>query len=413
MNNNQKHALLAPSSAHRWLVCTPSARLEEAEEAKYTFEPSVYAKEGTEAHSLSEIKLSFMLGKISADEYDTKFEQFRLSSEYYDTEFNDFVNEFCNEVMTIIKFDYEGEVVDVYLESEVEFTDLVPYGKGTCDVAIVGKNFIHVVDLKFGRGVPVSAINNPQLRLYGLGAIRKYGRNKVITDVRMTIHQPRLHDKTTEHMSYVDLESWGQTYVKPRAELAYNGDGELVPGDHCKFCKRQGICEALGQQQLEVAQAEFETAVVVQDNTPRVLKPSEMSPDQLSRILTIAPKFVEWFNEVNKWTVAQMINNGLEVPGYKVVEGRSNRAITSPDSIAQKLKEAGFSEDLYLKKPDLLGITALEKNIGSKLFNTLCGEYIIKPMGKPTLAEETDSRPALGTSQFRLVGQEFDDEKEN
>lgn len=399
----EKHALLSPSSSSRWLNCTPSALLEALEPIQ---PPSPYAAEGTDAHFLAELKLSYMLGKISVTEYDTRFENFVLNSPYYNAEFNEFVNDYCKEVMTIIKEDYKNEEIEVYLEEKVEFGDVVPEGSGTSDVLIVGTYFVHVIDLKFGKGVPVSAIGNPQLRLYTLGGLRKRRLKGVFTDTRMTIVQPRLYDISTDHVSVVDLYKWAEDFVKPRADLASRGEGELTPGDHCKFCKRKGKCEALGAVQLQVAQQEFE-AVIVDDN---ILEPRNMTPEMLSRIMTVAPKFIDWFKDVTKYVTATMINDGTKIPGYKVVEGRSNRIITNPDAIAELLKTKGFAETDYLKPRELEGITTLEKNVGKKLFNELAKDYIIKPTGKPTVALESDNRVAIDVSTLKLVGQEFEDD---
>lgn len=398
------HALLSPSSSHRWLVCTPSAKLE-------ANEPNVcspYAKEGTEAHALAEIKLSYMLGQITVEEYNTRFENFKLTSEYYNQEFNEYVNDYCVEIMTIVNEDYKGQDVKVHLEEYVTFEDIVPNGHGTSDVVIVGKNFIHIVDLKFGKGVPVSAIGNPQLRLYALGAIQKHIRECTCIEAKMTIIQPRLHDVSTDFVSIQDLNDWAINYVKPRAALAIAGEGEFVPGDHCKFCKLKGKCQKLADQQLAVAQAEFQD-VVVENN---MLEPVNMSPEVFSRILTIAPKFIDWFKDVENYAVQSVINGAIKIPGYKLVEGRSVRIIADKDSVIEKLKTSGFQEDDYLEKPKLLGITTLEKNIGKKLFNDLCSQFIVKPAGKPTLVPETDKRPAIDTKSLTLSGDEFSDNDE-
>lgn len=396
------HALLSPSSSHRWLICTPSAMLESSEPSTY----SPYAEEGTEAHALAELKLSYMLGQINDTEYATKFDHFRLNSKFYNYEFNDYVNDYCQEVMTIIKEDYKGYEVNVHLEQYVTFEDIVPNGGGTSDVVIVGKNFIHIIDLKFGKGVPVSAIGNTQLRLYALGAIKKYIRECTCTEARMTIIQPRLHDISTDFVSINELNDWAINYVKPRAELAIAGKGELVPGDHCKFCKLKGKCKALADKQLAIAQAEFEDAVVENN----MLEPANMSPEVISRILDIAPKFIDWFKDVEAYAMKTAINDGTKIPGYKLVEGRSTRVIVSPASVIEKLRTAGFSEEDYLKPTELLGITTLEKNIGKKLFNELCEEYIIKPQGKPTLVPESDKRVAIDVKSLGLNGNEFSEE---
>jgi len=396
------HALLSPSSSHRWLICTPSAMLESSEPSSY----SPYAEEGTEAHALAELKLSYMLGQINDTEYATKFDHFRLNSKFYNYEFNDYVNDYCQEVMTIVKEDYKGYEVSVHLEQYVTFEDIVPNGGGTSDVVIVGKNFIHIIDLKFGKGVPVSAIGNTQLRLYALGAIKKYIRECTCTEARMTIIQPRLHDISTDFVSIDELNDWAINYVKPRAELAIAGKGELVPGDHCKFCKLKGKCKALADRQLAIAQAEFEDAVVENN----MLEPANMSPEVMSRILDIAPKFIDWFKDVEAYAMKTAINDGTKIPGYKLVEGRSTRVIASPASVIEKLRTAGFSEEDYLKPTELLGITALEKNIGKKLFNELCDQYIIKPQGKPTLVPESDKRVAIDVKSLGLNGNEFSEE---
>ena len=399
MNKDKKHAMLSPSGSERWLACTPSAYLESLEPFQ---PPSEFAAEGTEAHTLAEIKLSFELGKISEQEYNTRFDNFILNSKFYDAEFEEFVDDYVKEVLMIIKDDYAEEIVEIFLEEKVEFTDVVPEGSGTSDVIIIGKNFIHIIDLKFGRGVPVSAINNSQLRLYALGALSKFRLKGVFNEARMTIIQPRLYDISTDYISVIDLYDWAENFVKPRAELAIQGKGELVPGDHCKFCRRKAKCEALASMQLEVAQREFELTI----DDGEVLQPQHMTPDMLSRIMTIGPKFIDWFKDVSSYATAIMINEGVEIPGYKVVEGRSQRVIIDKEAIAEKLRTSGFKPVDYLKPLDLLGITALEKNVGKKLFNSLCGEYVIKPPGKPTVVPETDRRLALKTK--KLSGEEFD-----
>lgn len=402
MASPTQHAYLSPSAAHRWLVCTPSAMLEKAE--PYTSSP--YAEEGTEAHALAELKLRFTLGYISVEEYDKRFEEFRITSKYYNAEFNEYVNKYVNEVMTIITEDYKGYKILVGLEEVVTFEDIVPKGHGTSDVVIVGKNFVHIIDLKFGKGVPVSAIDNPQLRLYALGAIRKHIAECICTEVKMTIIQPRLDDQTTDTMLVTDLNDWANNYVKPRANLAIAGRGELVAGDHCKFCKCRGKCQRLADNQLAIARAEFEDIVV--EN--HILEPCNMSPEMLSRVLTIAPKFVDWFNEVKSYAAKAAIYNEVKIPGFKVVEGKADRKLINPDAIIEVLRTNGFSEVTYLKPQELLGITALEKNIGKKLFASLCDQYIVKPVGAPTLVPEADKRVALDVRGLKLNGDEFAEE---
>lgn len=405
MATERKHASLSPSASHRWLECTPSAMLE----AALPEEPSSdYAEEGTEAHLLSAIKLSYMLGKTNAAQYSAEFDTFIMRSRFYNPEFNDYVNSYCQEVMDIIKVDYENETVEVHLEAEVHYDDVVPGGYGISDVVIIGKNFVHIVDLKFGKGVPVTAIDNPQLRLYALAAMRTFRLKSIYTYARMTIVQPRLYDKSTDNMAVMDLNNWAETYVKPRADLASRGEGKFVPGDHCKFCKLKSTCEALAEAQLKTAKEEFELAVVDEADAPSILAPHQMSPEMLSRILTIAPKFQDWFKDVAAYATSAMINDELKIPGYKIVRGRSKRLITDHEKVAEVLRTNGYLAEDYLKPAELLGITKLEKNVGKKVIEHLVGDYIIKPPGKPTITSDSDPREAIDSSAFKLIGQEFD-----
>ena len=396
-----QHTFLSPSASHRWLNCTPSAMLESYEPSSQ----SKYAQEGTEAHELAEIKLSYALHQINDEQYAAKFDAFIMKSQYYNEEFNEYVNKYIIEVMNIIKLDYENERVGVYLEERVKFEDIVPQGGGTSDVVIVGKDFVHIIDLKFGKGVPVSAIGNPQLRLYALGAVKSHLRECICREVRMTIIQPRLDDITTDSLSISELNDWALNYVKPRAELAIAGQGDLVPGEHCKFCKCRGKCQALADKQLAVAQAEFEE-VVVQN---KILQPCDMTPEMIAKALQIAPLFIDWFKEVQNYAARATIMNGLKIPGYKLVEGRSVRQLINPEAIKEKLCTNGYAEDDYMKPREMLGISGLERNIGKSVFANLCGEYVVKPVGKPTLVPESDKRPSIDIK--RLDGGEFFNEE--
>lgn len=409
MSSPSTHSLLSPSSSHRWLICTPSAVLESAE-------PSVqspYAEEGTEAHSLAELKLSYRLGQMNEKEFETRLKIFKENSKYYDSEFEEYVDEYCNELMNIVNEEYKDIETKVYLEERVKFEDIVPQGSGTSDAVIVGKDFIHIVDLKFGKGVSVSAVDNPQLKLYALGAISKFVRVCNCKFVKTTIIQPRLHNKSTDVIAIEELNDWAINFVKPRAELASKGLGELVPGDHCKFCKIRGKCKVLADKQLEEAKKEFSDEIISGESA---LNPNVLTPEVISKILTIGPKFVDWFKDVEAYAMKQALHNNLKIPGFKLVEGRSSRTILDKDSVIDVLKASGFTEDQYLKPADILGISALEKNIGKRVFNELCGKYVVKPMGKPTLVPESDKRETLDINELILNGDEFtesENEKED
>lgn len=383
----REHAILSASSAHRWLSCTPSARLELEED---TSECSVYAEEGTAAHALAELKLSHVFGKISDKEYTDKYIEYLKDdrySKYYTKELEEYVDTHVEYVKEIVK---DLKDFHIYFEVRVNFSNVVPQGFGTADVLIVTEDTIHIVDLKFGVGVPVSAINNPQLRLYAMGAMNLFPNTKF---VKMTINQPRLDNKDTEVLTKEELLKWAFEYVKPRAEAAIKGEGKFNPTDSaCKFCKLKGKCKARADMNLEIAKQEFQIA-------SREDSVMSLSTDQLSKILELAPKFESWFKDVQSFALGQLMR-GVKIPGFKLVEGRSTRVITDEEKVKEILLSIGLKEDDILKPRELLGISRLESLVGKKLFADLCKDYLIKPVGKLTLAPESDRRPGVSTIEI-------------
>ena len=381
------HALLSASSAHRWLNCAPSARLELSEGHD---ECSIYAEEGTAAHALAELKLSYAFHKIDRAEYQrrlTEWHKIPVYEKYYTTEFEEYVDQHVSFVQDICREYADDESFNIYFEVQVDFSNVVPQGFGTADVLIITRDKIHVIDLKFGRGVPVSAQNNPQLRLYAFGALNMFPRTKI---VEMTINQPRLDSHDTERISQEELIKWAFEYVKPRADAAIEGIGSLNPSESaCKFCKLRGKCKARSDMQLSLAKQEFSIVQDKQDIT-------QLTVDQLSTILQIAPAFVEWFNDVQSFAVGQVLA-GVKIPGFKMVEGRSNRIITDEQKVCQLLQDAGYDEKDFYQPRRLLPLTKLETLVGKKKFDELCADYIMKPQGKMTLVPETDRRPEANT----------------
>lgn len=386
--SEKRHALLSASTAHRWLYCTPSARLEQEEG---TEECSVYAEEGTAAHALAEIKLSYTFGKIGPLAYQEALDDWHNTPDYekyYSQEFEEFVDDYVSFVVS----QTDGlEHFHIYFEVKVNFSNFVPQGFGTSDVIIVTDDMVHVIDLKFGQGVPVSAINNPQLRLYGLGALNLFPNSE---RVKMTINQPRLASCDTEELSKKELLDWAINVVMPRAEEAIKGEGKLQASEKaCKFCKVRAKCKARADQQLELARKEFE----VDDLKANLAQ--NMSEEQIAEILDIAPAFIDWFKDVQAYALGQLVQ-GRHIPGYKLVEGRSIRQITDENKAIDILVDAGFKKEDLMSKPELLGISALEKVVGKKNLAELLKDYIVKPSGKLTLAPESDRRPAVNTLQL-------------
>lgn len=386
-----EHAILSASTAHRWLVCTPSARLE-LDEAQD--ECSVYAAEGTAAHKLAEIKLSYRFGKISLSEYTDEIKEFMSNPDYvkyYNKEFEEYVDEHVEYVVDVTK---ELTNFHIYFELRVSFANVVPQGFGTADVVIVTEDTIHIIDLKFGAGVPVSAINNPQLRLYGMGTLNLFPNTRYI---KMTINQPRLESRDTETLDKKTLLDWSFNYVMPRAEEAIKGEGHLhATADACKFCKLKAKCKERADMQLAVAQREFS----IVDQKKNLVQ--NLSVEQIANILEIAPLFIDWFKDVQSFALGQLAA-GVKIPGYKLVEGKSNRIITDETKVKEILLEVGFTEDEIMKPREMYGISKLEALVGKKAFAEMCKDYIIKPTGKLTFAPESDRRPEVNTIELAVA----------
>lgn len=367
----EAHALLGPSGAARWMTCTPSARLEENEPDK----TSEYAEEGTAAHRLAEL---YMLDDQEG------IEEFKANNSYYCGEMEEAVQDYLD----IVNERYQAAkktAPDAILmpEQRLEFTDWVPEGFGTGDAIIIAGNTIEVIDLKYGKGVPVEAEGNPQLKIYGLGAYATYNYLYDLDTVRMTIVQPRLGSVTTAEISTAELLAWAETEVKPAAVKAWAGEGEQVTGDHCRFCRVKPKCRALRDKNLELAKYEFSM-------------PYTLDNAELAEVLDQIDDLANWAKAVKEYALAKA-EAGEKFPGYKLVEGRSNRIISDEKKALKALKDLGYKQAVLYKPREILGITALEKLVGkAKLAETL-GDILIKPAGKPTLVKESDKRPEINT----------------
>lgn len=393
MTEKSNHALLSASSAQRWMTCTPSARLE-AEE--HTEDCSVYAREGTLAHAFAEIRLSHVYGKISAEE---RFERENAlmmdedNKQYLTEDFFEAVNGHVEYIRSVTETlsDYS-----IFFEVTVDFSNVVPQGFGTADVLIVTRDTIHVIDLKFGRGLPVTAKKNPQLRLYGIGALNLFPASKKII---MTINQPRIYNRDTEELNKEDLLQWAFMDVIPKAELAIKGEGMLTPTESaCRFCKIRTKCKARADKEMDVIHKNF----LVKDD--RLKMAQTLTPEQLSEVLRVAPAVSDWIKDVQAFALGQLMS-GVKIPGYKLVEGRSSRVITEPEKVRDILVEAGHPLDVLMKPSELKTITQLETVVGKKRFAELCHDYIDKPRGKLSIAQEDDERPEANT--YYLAVDEF------
>ncbi|SDG48364.1 DUF2800 domain-containing protein [Desulfosporosinus hippei] len=376
------HALLGASKAGQWINCPPSARLQETVPEKR----SEYANEGTAAHELAEIKLRRRVTVCNSKQrkaLDKKLEEFKLNK-YYDQEMEDAVQnyvELVEERYMAAKARSSDAVI--LLEERLDLTEWVPDAFGTGDVVLIADGVLEVIDLKYGKGVPVSAYNNPQIRLYGLGAWAGYNYLYSIEEVHMTIIQPRLDNVSTEVMPLKDLLEWAESVVKPAAVLAFAGEGEFCAGDHCRWCKVKGNCRARADENMKALEHEFKD-------------PALMSNEEIGSILFITDQLKSWAKDVEEYAYDQALK-GSPIPQWKLVEGRSNRSITDKNAAIKAFETAKLETDKYLKPQELFGIGDLEKKVGKKVLPTILGDLITKPPGKPVLVPETDKRPELNS----------------
>ncbi len=369
----QAHAILSASGAHRWLACTPSARLE----ATLPDATSVYAEEGTLAHDIAALTLRYQhLKTVPETDYKKRLKQLQ-QHELYQDEMMEHVDAYLTFISQVdADYDYKPYVA---IEVKVHFDQYVPEGFGTADCIIIGGTDLHVIDFKYGKGVAVEAEENPQMMLYALGALQKYALLYEIDVVRMTIFQPRRNSVSTWSISADALREWGE-YVKPVAEKAFRGEGEFYPGDHCRFCRASSTCRA---------RAEFYLAL----EGFQKIQPDLLSNDEIGAILERAQDLQAWIKDLQDYALNQCLS-GIDVPGWKAVEGRSVRQWTDADKAFETLIDAGIDEAmLYTRKP--LTLAQTEKMLGKKRFDELVGGLVDKPQGRPTLVPETDRREAM------------------
>jgi hypothetical protein len=363
------HALLSASGAKRWLTCTPSARLEatlpEQKRKQGAFD---FSQEGTMAHSLAEVKLRHYYGHIGIEEYQTEYDIIK-NTPYYNDDFEANVDNYVLYVRSQI-----GEGDTPLFEQRVDFSDWVPDGFGTADVVILSKHAIRVIDLKFGKGIPVHAQDNPQLRLYALGAWSKFKEEYPdIKEVSYTIHQPRLDSISTDGTSLTKLVDWASYFVKPKAKKAWSGSGEFLPGDHCQFCRAKATCRARSDFNSEIAKLEFKD-------------PPLLDSEEVSLVLSRAQDLRTWANDVEEYALAQAVDANIIPPGYKLSTTSTHRKINDQQMAAIVLVDKGIAEEQIWEPRKLKSISALEKI--NKQVAAYLGNLVVRPEGQPKLVKD-------------------------
>ena len=369
MSGEKQHALLSASSAHRWMNCTPSALLER----KFQDNSGEAAAEGTAAHTLAEYKLRKALkmrSKKPISQYD---------SEEMDGYTDGYV-EFVLEQLALAKKICNDP--QVLIEQRLDFSKYVGVGFGTGDCVIIADGVIHIIDFKYGQGVLVSAEDNPQMKLYALGALELFDGIYDISTVSMTIYQPRRENISTYTVLKESLYQWAEEVLKPTAVLAFDGKGEYRAGEWCQFCRASVKCRARAEEKLNLARFEFALPPLLTDG-------------DIEEILSKLDDLTSWANDIKAYALEAALDHGKEWQGFKLVEGRSVRKYANEEAVAEAAKAAGY-RDIY--RQSLITLTEMERLMGKGKFQEILGGLIEKPRGKPTLVPISDKRQAINTS---------------
>jgi len=366
------HAVLSASGSHRWLNCTPSARLE----LEFENTTSEAAREGTAAHALCEHKLKKFLKKRSK----------RPVSDYNSDEMEECTDAYAEFVMEQYE-EAKKACKDpvILIEQKLDFSCYVPEGFGTGDCIIISDDKLHIIDFKYGQGILVEAEHNPQMMLYALGALEIYDALYDIREVSMTIFQPRRENVSTWTIPIEELKAWAEEELKPKAQMAYDGEGEYLPGEWCTFCKAAVKCRARAEEKMKLARMEFKM-------------PPLLTDAEIEEVLTVLPDLTKWANEITAYATEAAVHHGKEWHGFKVVEGRSNRKYRDELLVAEAAKEHGYT-DIY--RQSLIPMTEMQKLMGKSTFEEILSDLIYKPPGKPTLVSSTDKRPAMNVTNAK------------
>lgn len=391
------HALLSASSAHRWLACTAAPRFEE----QFPSGTSEYAEEGQTAHSVCELYAQKHFTTMTKRKFNAELKKL-TNRPYYSDEMLKTAEVYV-EYLNSKALSYPSTPY-VTQEVKVDFSEYVPEGFGTCDCVMIGGDTLHITDYKHGKGVAVSAVENPQMRLYALGALKMFAPvyGDAIKKVSMGICQPRLSDEASEDcLTVEELRAWGES-IKPTAEEAYNGPGTFCPGEHCRFCRGKAQCRARSDQ--NTAFEDFKDCAIAGEITPETAYCTSpiLTDSEIGDLLVRAEDLVQWYKDLQEYALSAILA-GKEISGWKVVAGKSNRAFTNVDEAFSKVIEAGYDEALlYERKP--ITLTGVEKLLGKAKFGEILAEFVIKPLGKPTLAPISDKREPYNSAATDFAG---------
>lgn len=382
-----KHSLLSPSSASRWIACPGSARATEHIPDK----SGVAADEGTLAHSIGELIIRGSMGWVTGKEYDRQLKMLKKHELYAPA-----MLEHCSDYATFVMEQYHdlnaasNGRAELILESRVDLSRWIPEpgSGGTTDATILAPGILIVNDLKYGKGVHVSAQENKQLMLYGLGALDEHELIYGIERIELNIFQPRLDNVSHYATTTAELLQWASDELVPAAIAAWGGVDAFEAGEHCRFCRMRTMCRTNAEYRLK--------------NTELFPAPANsLSDAELVDIFRAAKGTIDWLDAV-KTFMLEAANHGREWPGLKMVRSRANRKYTDPEAVIQKLVGDGYDRNALVNEK-IIGIGDMEDYLGKKTFATLLDGLVEKPKGAPTLVDESDPRPAIDRNEDAIA----------
>lgn len=391
MPTPEQHARLSASGSERWLHCTPAPRLEEG----FPETTSEYAEAGRVAHAIAELKArKYFLEPMGTRAYNAQLKKLK-DDPHYDKGMDTATDNYL-EYLKGVAMGFGETPPFVALESRVDYSAYAPEGFGTADCIIIGSGRLCVCDYKNGSGVPVEAHNNSQMMLYALGALMVYAPiyGNTIREIHLAIIQPNAGGVKEWSLSREVLEAWGHDIVKPRAALAFAGEGEFTPGEWCRFCKARARCSARAAQMLSL-----ETIIGAPSDGVMANNPGELLTDvEVGDVLARGADLVSWYNDLKDYALGAALA-GREITGFKVVEGRGSREWADLDVAFAELGRRGVNEAmLWERKP--VTPPALEKALGKKTFTESAEDLVLKKPGKPALVPESDPRKPYNAAEM-------------
>lgn len=377
----REHALLSASASHKWLHCPPSARLEDS----MPDNTSGAADEGTLAHAICELKLKklFTDKTMSTRTFNSRMKKL-TENELYNPEMDRFTEEYVDYIRELA-FSMETTPT-IVVEKRIDYSAYAPEGFGTGDCILLRGEELHVIDFKYGKGVAVSAEDNTQLKLYALGAMAEYGILYPIRQVTLHIIQPRLRSFTSWETTAKELLAWGES-IKPVAQQAFEGTGEFRQGPWCDscFCKISGTCRCRADENMKLMDDSIDPI------SGAIRQPAELSNEEIGAILKKAQFLKSWVTKLEKHALNTIVSGG-EIPGWKIVEGRSNRTFSDTDAAINAAINAGFDRALFYEENPVT-LTAMEGILDKDTWKNVITPFVVKPPGSPTLAPADDKRP--------------------